>query len=451
MPNEAGKLPHVVIIGGGFGGLAVARKLRKQPVRITLIDKSNHHLFQPLLYQVATAILSPGQIAAPLRQILSSNPNAMVAMGEVTGVNLAAQQVVVSTPDKPDAHVPYDFLVIATGVSHSYFGRDEFAEYAPGLKTLADATDVRNKVLQAFETAEVETDPKHQRELLTFVLVGGGPTGVEMAGAIAELARLTMRRDFRRIDPQKARIILVDAGPRLLSTFDQGLSQETTERLKKMGVEVITGKMVKQIDETGVTVDGEKIFSRTVIWTAGVAPTPAAKWLDAPTDRAGRIVVNQDCTVTSHPNVFAIGDVVSFEQDGTPLPGVAQVAIQQGKYVADVIAARLKEHVSVSPFRYDNRGAMAVVGRNFAVYQKDGAKFSGYLAWLAWCLIHVSFLALPNLRASVFLSWIWSYFSRQRGSRLIVVRHESEAGLHAHASPSGVGSGASVAPGQQRP
>lgn len=421
-------LPHAVIVGGGFGGLAVARSLRGAPVRVTLIDRTNHHLFQPLLYQVATAVLTPGQIAAPIRQVLGRQRNAAVIMGEVTGVDTARQEVIVRNPDSDDHHIRYDYLVLATGVQHSYFGRDDFARFAPGLKTMADATDVRNKVLQAFETAEVETSEKHRDELLTFVLVGGGPTGVEMAGAIAELARLTMRRDFRRIDPMRARIVLVEAGPRVLSAFDEELSLKTQQRLRARGVELRLGQPVEHIDAEGVIVGGERIFSRTVIWTAGVAPSPAAEWLGAPADRLGRVRVNGDLSVRNMPNVFVIGDVAYYEQDGRPLPGVAPVAIQQGKYVGNVIATRTRKGpVALPVFRYRDKGAMAVVGRNYAVMQFGGWKLSGYLAWLVWSGVHVLFLALPNLRVSVFLQWIWSYLSKQRGSRLIVTPHRPAA------------------------
>lgn len=422
--NGQAALPHVVIVGGGFGGLAVARSLRKAPVRITLIDRTNHHLFQPLLYQVATAVLTPGQIAAPIRQVLGSQENASVIMGEVTGVDTGRQEVIVRTPDRDDHHIAFDSLVVATGVQHSYFGRDDFAKYAPGLKSMADATDVRNKVLQAFETAEVETNERHRDELLTFVLVGGGPTGVEMAGAIAELANLTMRKDFRRIDPGRARIVLVEAGPRVLSAFDESLSLKAQARLRAKGVELRLGQPVEHIDAEGVIVGGERIFSRTVIWTAGVTPSPVAEWLDAPTDRLGRLRVNGDLTVGGKANVFVIGDVAYYEQNGRPVPGVAPVAIQQGKYVGGVIAARAKRGpVAMPVFRYNDKGAMAVVGRNYAVMQFRRWKIAGYLAWLVWSGVHVLFLALPNLRVSVFLQWIWSYLSKQRGSRLIVTPH----------------------------
>ncbi len=409
-------LPHVVIVGGGFGGLSAAHALRRLPVRVTLIDKTNHHLFQPLLYQVATAMLMPGQIAAPIRQVLKSDQRASVILGEVTRVDTGSCTLSVATPDN-QMDVAYDFLVIATGVQHSYFGKNQFAEFAPGLKTMPDATMVRNRILEAFEAAEAEPDEAQTRGLLTFVLVGGGPTGVEMAGAIAELARLTLKEDFRRIDPRKARIILVEAGPRLLANFDASLSQSVAERLRRMGVEVITGRAVEDIDENGCRVGGEFIESKNVIWTAGVAPSPVAGWLGLP---RGKVKVRYDLSVPGMPDVFVIGDVAYYEQDGKPLPGVAQVAMQMGEHVARVIAARLRNNAPPSPFVYFDKGNMAVVGRNFAIFERGSIRFSGFIAWLIWSMIHVLSLALPNMRMGVFLQWVWAYFTEQRGSRLIV-------------------------------
>ena len=420
MATEAGLLPHVVIVGGGFGGLGAARALRRLNVRITLIDKTNHHLFQPLLYQVATAMLMPGQIAAPIRQVLSSHRRANVLLGEVEGIDSENREVIVKTPEHGAIRVGYDFLVIATGVQHSYFGHDEFERNAPGMKTMADATKVRNKVLHAFEAAEGEPDRAAREAMLTFVLVGGGPTGVEMAGAIAELARLTMKEDFRRIDPQQTRILLVEAGPRVLGGFHPDLSTKVAQRLTSMGVEVLTGHAVEQIDDEGVTVGGERIAARTVIWTAGVTPSPVARWLNAPADRAGRVRVRYDLSVPGAPALFVIGDVAAYEQDGRPLPGVAQVAMQMGAHVARTLAARLHNDAPPPPFHYVDKGSMAVVGRNYAVFQRGDIRLEGYFAFVMWSLIHVLFLALPNLRVSVFLQWVWSYFSGQRGSRLIV-------------------------------
>lgn len=410
-------MPHVVVVGGGFGGLSAARALKRLAVRVTLIDKTNHHLFQPLLYQVATAMLMPGQIAAPIRQVLKRHQRATVLLGEVTGVDAARREVLVRRGEGGEERIGYDFLVLATGVQHSYFGKDEFAKYAPGLKTMPDATRVRNRILEAFEAAEAEKDAVRRRALLTFVLVGGGPTGVEMAGAIAELARMTMKEDFRRIDPRKSRIVLVEAGPRLLPSFDAELAESAARRLREMGVEVVTGRKVEEIGEAGCTVGGERVESRNVIWTAGVAPSGVAEWLGLP---KGKVRVRYDLSAPGYPEVFVIGDVAYYEQDGRPLPGVAQVAMQMGRHAARVIEARLLNDAPPPPFHYTDKGNMAVVGRDFAVFEKGRLKFSGRAAWLVWSLIHILFLALPNMRLTVFWQWVWSYFTEQRGSRLIV-------------------------------
>ena len=333
-------LPHVVIVGGGFGGLAAARALRNAPVHVTLIDRSNYNLFQPLVYQVATAMLAPGDIAAPIRHLLRKQRNTTVALAEVTNVDVANRRVLVDYLGQPDTPFQYDYLILSTGASHSYFGHNEFAPFAPGMKTLADAEWVRAKVLKAFETAEIEEDPSKHVDLLTFVLVGAGPTGVEMAGALAELRRFTLKSDFRRIDPLQARIILAEAGPRILANFADELARKAQARLESVGVEVRLGQPVKAIDEAHVVIGDETIPCRTVIWTAGVTPSPAGKWLKAPTDRAGRVRVEPDCSVPGHPEVFVIGDTASLDQDGKPLPGVAQVAMQEGHYVGKVIAKR---------------------------------------------------------------------------------------------------------------
>jgi NADH dehydrogenase FAD-containing subunit len=414
------QLPRVVIVGGGFGGLAVARALRNAPVRVTLVDRSNHYLFQPLLYQVATATLAPGDIAAPIRQLLSGQRNAMVALAEVTGVDTATRHVLVDYLGQPDTPFEYDYLILATGSTHSYFGHEEFAPFAPGLKSLADAESVRAKVLKAFETAEIEEEPSKHQDLLTFVLVGGGPTGVEMAGALAELRRFTLKSDFRRIDPQKARIILAESHPRILNTFPEELSRRAQARLESLGVEVRAGQRVTAIDEASVVIGGERIPCRTVIWTAGVTPSPAGKWLNAVTDKAGRVRVEPDCSVPGHPEVFVIGDTGSLDQDGKPLPGVAQVAMQQGRYVGEVIANRVRRLPEPQPFRYFDKGNMAVIGRGFAVLDSSAVKLSGVLAWLGWALIHLLFLPAGGNRLRVWTQWIWSYLTRQRSSQLIV-------------------------------
>ena len=417
--------PRVLIVGGGFGGLAAAKALRHTAVHVTLIDRANHHLFQPLLYQVATSVLTPGQIASPIRAILRNQKNVTVILGEVTGVNKDQRRVFVNSADREGVPLPYDYLVLATGVRHSYFGHNEFEKFAPGLKSLADAVAIRNKILQAFEQAEAEEDPVLHPDLLTFVLVGAGPTGVEMAGAIAVLVRNTLRSEFRRIDPASARIVLLDMAPRVLGPFSENLSQAAKERLEKLGVEVRLGHGVDQIDDDGVIVAGERIVSKTVIWTAGVAPSPAGKWLGVETDRAGRVRIEKDLTVPGHPEIFVVGDTAALEQDGKPLPGVAQVAIQQGRYAGKLIHSRITGSATPAPFRYFDKGNMAVVGKGFAVLQSGKIHLSGFPAWLAWAAVHLEFLATSSLRVSVFVQWVWTYLTGQRGSRLIVSYHGS--------------------------
>ncbi len=413
-------LPSVVIVGGGFAGLAAAKALRKTSARIILIDRSNHHLFQPLLYQVATAVLTPGQIGSPIRGVLRKQSNTTVILGEVTSVDRVKKAVYVSNGLRENVPVTYDYLILATGVTHSYFGHDEFAPFAPGLKSLADAVAIRNRILNAFEQAEAEEDPSKHRDLLTFVLVGGGPTGVEMAAAIAELVRMTLRREFRRIDPESARIIVIDRGKRVLGTFAEELSQAARKRLEHLGVEVRLGVGVDGIDADGVTVAGERILSKVVIWTAGVAPSPAGKWLNAETDRAGRVRVQPDLSIPDSPEVFVLGDAASLDQDGHALPGVAQVAIQQGRYAGRLIARRISGRPIPARFHYFDKGNMAVVGAGFAVLETGKIRMNGILAWLAWGLVHLQFLAQSSERVSVFLQWIWTVNTGQRGSRLIV-------------------------------
>jgi NADH:ubiquinone reductase (H+-translocating) len=416
----AESVPRVVIVGGGFGGLAAARALKKAAAEIILIDRTNHHLFQPLLYQVATAVLAPGQISSPIRGILRRQKNTTVIMGEVTGLDKDQRCVFVKSPDRENAPVKYDYLILATGVQHSYFGHHQFEKFAPGLKTLANAVEIRNKVLRAFEQAEAEEDVNRHRDLLTFVLIGGGPTGVEMAAAIAVLVRNSLRSEFRRIDPTSGRIVLLDAAPRLLGSFPESLSQAAKKRLEHLGVEVRPGHAADQIDEQGVIVAGERIASKTVIWTAGVAPSLAGKWLGAETDRAGRVRVQRDLRVPGNPEIFVIGDTASLDQDGKPLPGVAQVAMQQGRYVGKLIRRRIAGKDGQRPFRYFDKGNMAVVGKGFAIMQSGKLTMSGFLAWLAWAAVHLEFLAQPSLRISVLVQWIWTFVTGQRGSRLIV-------------------------------
>ena len=425
MTTRPRAVPRVVIVGGGFGGLAAAKALRKTNAQVILIDRQNHHLFQPLLYQVATSVLSPGQIASPIRGILRKQRNTTVLLGEVTRVDSDRRRVFVDSVDREGVAVEYDYLILATGASHSYFGHDEFEQFAPGLKSLADAVSIRNRILRAFEQAEAEEDPQSHRDLLTFVLVGAGPTGVEMASALADLVRRALRSEFRRIDPTSARIVLIDMGNRVLATFAEKLSAAARRRLEKLGVEVRLDHGVEHIDADGVIVAGERIASKTVIWTAGVAPSPAGKWLKAATDRAGRVRVQPDLTVTGHPEIFVIGDTASLDRDGHPLPGVAQVAMQQGRYAGTLIHRRIGAKPVPPPFRYFDKGNMAVVGKGFAVLQSGRLGLSGFLAWMAWAAVHLEFLGQSSLRVSVFVQWVWTYLTGQRGSRLIVNHYAS--------------------------
>ncbi len=417
--------PRVIIVGGGFAGLAAAKALRSTAAELMLIDRTNHHLFQPLLYQVATSVLTPSQIATPIRSILRNQKNTTVIMGEVTGIDKDQRCVVVSDADRQNVSIPYDYLILATGASHSYFGHNEFAEYAPGLKSLADAEAARNKILQAFELAEAEEDPTRHRDLLTFILVGAGPTGVEMAGALAIFVRSTLKSNFRRIDPATTRIVLVD-GTHVLGSFSESLSKAAKQRLEKLGVEVWLGHSVDRIDAQGVVIAGERIASKTVIWTAGVAPSPAGKWLKVETDRAGRVRVQKDLTVPGHPEIFVVGDTASLDQNGKPLPGVAQVAIQQGRYAGKSIHNRIAGNPAPSPFRYFDKGNMAVVGKGFAVLQSGKVQVSGLTAWLAWAAVHLQFLATSSLRLTVFLQWAWTFMTGQRGDRLIINHQGSD-------------------------
>ncbi len=420
-------LPRVVIVGGGFGGLAAAKALRRTPVRVVLIDRTNHHLFQPLLYQVATAVLTPGQIGSPTRGLLRRQRNATVILGEVTGVDPDRKCIFVDSVDRERVPLEYDYLILATGARHSYFGHDEFEQFAAGLKTLADAVRARNRILLAFEQAEAEEDPRQHRDLLTFVVVGAGATGVEMAGALAVLVRSTLRSEFRRIDPASARIILVDRGSRVLAAFSEDLSKAAKDRLQRLGVEVRLGRAVDEIDAGGVVVGGERIWSKTVIWTAGVAPSPAGNWLKVETDHAGRVRVRPDLTVPGHSEIFVVGDTASLDQEGKPLPGVAQVAIQEGRYAGRLIHRRIRGASMPKPFRYLDKGNMAVVGKGFAVLQSGRVCLRGFVAWLAWAAVHLEYLAESSLRVSVFLQWVWTYATGRRGSRLILDHDGSEA------------------------
>ncbi|MBK7292240.1 MAG: NAD(P)/FAD-dependent oxidoreductase [Holophagaceae bacterium] len=410
--------PHVVILGGGFGGLAAAKALRRAPVDVTLIDQRNHHLFQPLLYQVATAALNPSDIAVPIRQILRRQRNASVLLAEAVAVDPIGKRVLLSDGVNPEGAVPYDFLILATGVTHSYFGHPEWAGAAPGLKTIEDALEIRKRILLAFESAEWETDPARQRAWLTFILVGGGPTGVELAGAIAEIARHVMTRDFRRIDPAKARVLLIEAGPRILPGFAPELSQWATEAISRLGVEVFTGNPVTALDNGGVTVHGEKIEARTILWAAGVEGSPLASSLGAPLASGGRIPVQPDLSLTEAPGVFVIGDLASLNQDGQPLPALAPVAVQEGRHAARNILRALQGLPGL-PFTYHSRGMLATIGRAAAVGEVARLRFTGFAAWLFWLLVHIAWLIGFRNRFLVLTEWAWTYLRYERGARLI--------------------------------
>ncbi len=409
-------VPHVVVVGAGFGGLKAAHGLRLAACRVTVIDKRNYHLFQPLLYQVATASLSPADVATPIRTLFRDQHNVRVLLGEVTDVNPTARQVVLSD----GARIDYDYLVLATGARHSYFGRDDWEPYAPGLKRIDDATAIRRRLLLAFEQAENCADPEERQRLLTFVIVGGGPTGVELAGAIAELAQHGLAGEFRNIDPAQARVVLVQSAPRLLPAFPESLSAVSAQSLRALGVEVLTKSRVEKIDAEGVLVSGQRIGSRTVFWAAGVMASPAAQWLQAAADPAGRLKVGPDLTVPGLPNVFAIGDTaLSDAWNGQPVPGLAPAAKQQGAYVASAIKARLEGRTGLPPFRYQHLGNLATIGRQAAVVDFGWIRFSGALAWWLWGVAHVFFLVDTRKRLSVAIEWFWAYLTYKRGTRLI--------------------------------
>ncbi|HEX7090823.1 MAG TPA: NAD(P)/FAD-dependent oxidoreductase [Longimicrobiales bacterium] len=407
------RAPHVVILGGGFGGLNATRALRKAPVRITLVDRQNFHLFQPLLYQVATASLSPGDIASPLRHILRRQRNAEVWLGEAVGVD-AERRVV----HLRDGELSYDYLVVATGATHAYFGHDEWARRAPGLKTVDDALEIRRRFLLAFEAAEREADPEARRRLLTFVIVGAGPTGVELAGAMAEIARSVMPRDFRFIDTKSARVVLLEGGPRVLPTYPPDLSESARRQLEALGVEVRTNALVTRIERAAVWVGEERIEAGNVYWAAGVAASPVARSLGAPLDRAGRVMVEPDCSVPGHPEIFVIGDLARLEVDGVQVPGVAPAAIQMGRFVARQIQRDL-EGKPRERFRYHDKGSLATIGRAAAVADFGRIRFGGYPAWLIWAFVHVLMLIGFRNRLIVMIQWAWAYLMYQRGIRLI--------------------------------
>ena len=405
--------PHVIVIGGGFGGLDATRELAGARVRVTLLDRHNHHVFQPLLYQVATAALSPGDIASPIRWILRHQQNAEVFLADVKAIDTSSRTVTID-----GGTLSYDFLIIATGANHAYFGHDEWKNRAPGLKTLDDALEMRRRVLLAFEAAERETDPAAQRRLLTFVIVGGGPTGVELAGALAEIARHALRGNFRHVRPESARILLLEGGPNVLAAFPEKLRRAAQKSLEKLGVDVRTGCAVTAVDDDGVTAGGERISAQTILWAAGVAASPLAKSLGLPLDRAGRVAVDPGLNIPGHPEVFVVGDLAAFVQDGKPLPGVAQVAKQEGKHAAQNVLRAIRGE-PYAPFRYFNFGNVATIGRGSAVVDVGPFRVSGWFAWIFWLFLHIFWLIGFRNRIAVLSEWAWSYITFQRRVRLI--------------------------------
>ena len=415
---------HFVIVGGGFAGLWATRALASAPVRITLIDRHNHHLFQPLLYQVATAGLSAPDIAAPLRHILRKQANVEVRLAEVAAIAPQEKHVVLAD----GTTIAYDALLLATGATHAYFGHDEWARHAPGLKTLDDALQLRRHLLLAFERAEAETDPGKRAAWLSFAIVGGGPTGVELAGTLAEIARHTLKNEFRRIDPSQARVRLVEAGPRVLASFPDTLSEKARRQLERLGVEVVTGTPVSDITDEGYRLGDTFVPAKTVVWAAGVAASPLARTLGVSLDRAGRVPVQPDLSVAGHPDIFVAGDLAAVTSDGRPVPGVAPAAKQMGRHVAQVLRARLSGGASPGAFRYRDYGNLATIGRMAAVVDFGRLKFSGLLAWWFWLTAHVFFLIGFRNRLVVLLNWCWAYWSYQRGARIILGKDEDQAG-----------------------
>ena len=416
---------HVVVVGGGFGGLQLVNDLKGAGVRITLIDRRNHHLFQPLLYQVATTILSTSEIAWPIRHLYSDRQDVTTLLGEVVGVDTALKEVSL----RNGMTLRYDTLVLATGATHAYFGRDDWEPVAPGLKTLEDATTIRRRVLLAFERAETETDPAVRDALLTFAIVGAGPTGVELAGIIAELARKTLPREFRNIDTRKTRVVLVEAGPRVLATFAEELSAYASKALERLGVELHIGERVLDCTAKGVQTSEGFIPSRTIVWAAGVQASPAAKWLDVPADRAGRVIVEKDLTAPELPDVFVIGDTASVIQEGgAPVPGIAPAAKQQGAYAAKVIRSRLAAKPAPAPFRYRHQGSLATIGQSAAIIDFGRIKLKGWIAWWIWGIAHIYFLIGTRSRFAVAWSWLWIYLSGQHSARLITQKETMREG-----------------------
>jgi NADH dehydrogenase len=410
--KDPSQKPHAVVIGGGFAGLKAARFLAKRGFRITLVDRKNHHVFQPLLYQVAAAVLNPSDIAAPIRRIVRGE-NVTVLLGDVTAVDLAAKKVRLRTDE-----IQYDYVVIATGSTHSYFGHDDWAKHAPGLKTIEDALEIRRRILFAFEAAEREPDPEKRREWLTFVVVGGGATGVELAGALAEISRLSLAHDFHNFDPREAKIILVEGLPRLLTAYPETLSIKARRSLERLGVDVRTSTMVTEVKPHGVQAGARWINARTVLWGAGVAASPLARSLGAPLDRAGRVQVTPELSVPGHPEAYVVGDLAAIVQDGVPVPGVAPAAMQQGIHAGKNILRQTRGEARL-PFRYWDRGSFAVIGRGKAVGDAFSLKMSGIFAWVAWLVIHILFLVGFRNRIAVLFNWAYSFFTLRRNAQLI--------------------------------
>jgi NADH:ubiquinone reductase (H+-translocating) len=449
-PEPAYASPHrVVIVGLGFGGLEAVHALAGAPVSITLVDRRNHHLFQPLLYQVAAASLATSEIAWPIRYLMRGRPNVTTLLATASGVDADARRVLLDNGDS----LPYDTLVLATGARHAYFGHDEWEPFAPGLKTLEDATTIRRRILSAFERAEREPDPARRAALMTFVIVGAGPTGVELAGTIAELASDTLPPDFRRIDTRKARVVLIEAGPRVLAGYAEDLSTYAQRSLERLGVEVELGQPVSACSSEGVVFGDRSLEAKTIIWAAGVRASPAAEWLGAPADRAGRLMVLPDLTVPGRPEIFAIGDTVTVAgPDGKPVPGIAPAAKQQGRYVAEAIKARLRGD-AVAPFRYKHAGSLATIGKRLAVIGFGRIKLRGAVAWWIWGLAHIYFLIGMRNRLSVAISWLWIHTRNQRSARLITqgARQPTHDGQPAHDGSAGVQKAKPDAPSSRAP
>lgn len=415
---------RIVVVGAGFAGLQLVQDLRGADCAITLIDQRNHHLFQPLLYQVATTLLATSEIAWPIRRVLRDRPEVVTLLARVTGIDRAARQVALENGGR----VAFDTLVLATGARHAYFGHDEWEADAPGLKTLEDATTIRRRLLLAFERAELTADPAERDANLTFAIIGGGPTGVELAGIVADLAHRVLPREFRRIDTRTARIMLIEAGPRVLPVFPQGLSDYAAAALRRRGVQVLTGRPVTAISDREVTIGDEAVPCRTVIWAAGVQASPAAEWLGAESDRAGRVIVNAQLTLPDDPGIFVLGDTAHVEMDGQPVPGLAPAAKQQGRYAAAAIRARLAGKPAPGPFRYAHQGNLATIGRNAAVIDFGRIRLTGWLAWWIWGIAHIYFLIGVRSRLVVAVSWLWSFLSRQNPARLITQKEAARRG-----------------------